>query len=102
MDPEKVQAILTTTVATTAKTLSQILAQLRWHSYMLHYLADFATPLHAAVHTVPFRWTKCEDDAYRSLKVMLSHALVVQPPDWTQPFHVFVDASEIAIDIALM
>ena len=69
---------------------------------MLRYLADFATPLHTAVHTVPFRWTEQEDTAYQSLKIMLSHALVVQPLDWTQPFHVFVDASEIAIGSALM
>ena len=33
---------------------------------------------------------------------MLSQAPVVQPPDWTEPFHVFVDASDIAIGSALM
>ena len=33
---------------------------------------------------------------------MLSHASVVQPPDWTQPFHIFLDASGIAIDNTLM
>ena len=69
---------------------------------MLCYLADFATPLHAAIHTVPFQWTAWEDDIYRSLKVMLSHAPVIQPPDWTRPFHVFVDASNIAIGSAFL
>ena len=33
---------------------------------------------------------------------MLSQALVVQPPDWTKEFHVFVDASDIAIGSVLM
>ena len=33
---------------------------------------------------------------------MLSHAPVVQPPDWSQPFRVFVDASDVAIGSALM
>ena len=33
---------------------------------------------------------------------MLSHTLIVQPPDWSQPFHVFVDASDVAIGSALM
>ena len=33
---------------------------------------------------------------------MISQAPVVQPPDWTQPFHVFVDVSDIAIGSALM
>ena len=33
---------------------------------------------------------------------MLTQARVVQPPDWTQPFHVFVDASDIVIGSAPM
>ena len=33
---------------------------------------------------------------------MLTQALVVQPPDWEKPFHVFVDALEIAVDSALV
>ena len=37
-----------------------------------------------------------------SLKVMLSHAPVMQPPNWSQPFHVFVDVSNVAIGSALM
>ena len=38
-----------------------------------------------------------EDKAYAALKIMLSQA-----PDWIQPFHVFVDASDISIGSALM
>ena len=33
---------------------------------------------------------------------MLTQAPIVQPLDWTRPFHVFVDASDIAIGSALM
>ena len=33
---------------------------------------------------------------------MLSKVSVVQPPDWTKDFHVFVDASNIAIGSTLM
>ena len=33
---------------------------------------------------------------------MLSQAMVVQPPDWSKEFHVFVDASDIAIGNVLM
>ena len=102
MDFDKVHAILNVPAPTTTKALSCFLGQIRWHCRMLRYLADFATPLHVAVHTIPFRWTEREDEAYRSLKVMLSHAPVVQPRNWLQPFHVFVDASDIAIGSVLM
>ena len=81
----------------TAKALSRFLGQIRWHSRMIRHLADFATSLHAAVQWVPFQWAETEEKAYQALKVMLSQALVVQPPNWTKSFHVFVDASDIAM-----
>ena len=43
-----------------------------------------------------------EEDAYDCLKKILSKVPVVQPPDWNKPFHVFVDASDVAIGRALM
>ena len=69
---------------------------------MLRHLADFTTHLHVAVHRTPFQWTDTKNKAYEALKFMLTQALVVQPPDWTRPFHVFVDVSNIAIGSALM
>ena len=69
---------------------------------MLQYLANFATPLHVNVHCLPFQWTEQEDTAYQALKVILSQAPIVQPPDWTKDFHVFVDASDITIGSVLM
>ena len=93
VNPRKIDAIIKSPTPKNAKALGRFLGQLRWHSRMLRHLADFATPLHAAVHRTPFRWTETEDKAYEALKIMLSQAPVVQPPDWTCPFHVFVDAS---------
>ena len=69
---------------------------------MLRYLANLATPLHVVVHQTLFQLMNEEDKAYRALKVMFSREPVVQPPDWSKEFHVFVDASDIAIDSALM
>ena len=69
---------------------------------MLRYLAGLETPLHAVVHRIPFQWMEQEDKSYQGLKVMLSQALVVQLPDWKKDFHVFMDASDIAIASVLM
>jgi hypothetical protein len=63
---------------------------------------DFATPLHAAIHREPFTWTKEEEKAIAALKLLLTCAPVVQPSDWDREFHVFVDASDIAIGSVLM
>jgi hypothetical protein len=69
---------------------------------MIRHLADFATPLHAAVHREPFSWTEEEEKAFAALKLLLTRAPVVQPPDWNREFHVFVDTSDIAIGSVLM
>ena len=81
---------------------SWFFGKIRWHSRMIQHLALFATPLHAAEHHLPFQWTSVEDEAYQALKLMLSHAPVVQPPVRSKPFHVFVDASDIAFGSALI
>jgi hypothetical protein len=69
---------------------------------MIRHLADFATPLHAALHREPFTWTEEEEKALAALKLLLTRAPVVQSADWDREFHVFVDASDIAIGNILM
>ena len=102
MDPHKVKAILEAPAPTNAKALSRFLGQIRWHSRTIQYLADMATPLHTGVHKTPFQWTNAEQDAYDCLKKMLTKVPVVQPPNWQKPFHVFFDASDVAIGSSLM
>jgi hypothetical protein len=99
---DKVKAILEAPAPHNAKALSRFLGQIRWHSRMIRHLADFATPLHAAVHREPFKWTEEEEKAFTTLKLLLTRALVVQPLDWNREFHVFVDASDIGIGSVLM
>jgi hypothetical protein len=48
----------------------------------------------------PFWWTEEEEKDFAALKLLLTHALVVQ--DWNWEFNVFVDASDIAIGNVLM
>ena len=54
------------------------------------------------VHKTPFQQSTIEQEAYDRLKKMLTKVPFVRPPDWTKSFHVFVDASDIAIGSALM
>ena len=77
VDPGKIDAIIKSPTPENAKQLGRFLGQLRWHNRMLRHLADFATPLHAAVHRIPFRWTDTEDKAFDPLKIMLSQASVI-------------------------
>jgi hypothetical protein len=92
MDPDKVKVILDALAPHNAEALSRFLGQIRWHSWMIRHLADFAMPLHAAVHREPFTWAEEEEKAFAALKLLLTRAPVVQPPDWNRELHVFMDA----------
>jgi hypothetical protein len=81
MDLVKVEAILEALALHTAKALNQFLGQIRWHSRMIRHLADLATALHTAVHREPFMWTEEEEKALAALKLLLTRAQVVLPPD---------------------
>ena len=88
MDPDKVMAILE--------------APALKNDMMILYLAEFATPLHGAVHQEPFTWREEEEKAFVALKILLPQAPTVQPLEWNKSFDFFVDASEIAIVSVLM
>ena len=81
VNPDKVRAILEAPESSSTKAMSRFLGQIWWHSRMIQHLADFATPLHTIVHRLPFQWAEAEEKAYEALKVMLSQAPIVQPPD---------------------
>jgi hypothetical protein len=81
MNPDKVKAVLEAPVPHNAKALCRFLGQIRWHSRMIRHLADFAMPLHMAVHREPFTWTEEEEKAFATLKLLMSRAPVVQPSD---------------------
>ena len=91
--PGKIKAIIEAPTPKNAKTLSRFPRQIQWHSQMLRYLVHFVTTLNAVVHRTTFKWTEIENKPYMVLKVMLTQAPVVQPPNWAHPLHVFVDTS---------
>ena len=55
---DKGREILKAPTPNNAKALSRFLGQIRWHNRMIRHLADFAIPLHAVVHRVPFQWAE--------------------------------------------
>ena len=100
--PGKVQDIMDAKAPRNTKELMRFFRQIRWHSRVLRFLADLATPLHVAIHATPFSWTQFEVLEIYKLLIILAKALVVQPPDWTNTFLIFVYASDIASRSILM
>ena len=101
VDPDKVKAVIEAPPPTNAKALRRFLGKIRWHSHMIRYLVDVATPLHATIHKTSFQWLTIEQEAYDCLKRILTKVPVIQTPKWAKDFHVFVDTSYRAIGALL-
>ena len=97
VDPSKVEVIQLVLPPRNTKELLRFLGQVRWHGRMLRYLADVAVPLNNVLSLPKFEWSRECDKAFQTLKLMLAKAPIVQPPQWDLPFHVFVDASDVAL-----
>ena len=51
--------------------------------------------------TVTFQWSEEHPKTFQEVKNHLSTALILQPPDFTKPFYLWVDASMVGYGVAL-
>lgn len=67
-------------------------------------LAHITAPITALNHTkysYPRDWTSVAQEALDKIKVAYSNAPILLAPDWSKPFHVHTDASNIAVGMML-
>ncbi|MCO5580356.1 hypothetical protein L7F22_034222 [Adiantum nelumboides] len=103
IDPNKVEAIKKAPETKTVKQLGRFLGQIKWHNRFLRYLAHVCIPLTKLTKKDSvFEWKEEQIKAFQILKNMLTVAPVLIVPDWKLPFHIFVDASHLAVGAALM
>ena len=57
---------------------------------------------HLTKKDVDYLWGQAQQREFEVLKKMLMVAPILQPPDWDLSFHVFVDASDVAVGDVLM
>lgn len=101
VDPRKVEAIKSAKAPVNLKELMRFVGQIKWHN--LPYLSHICAPLTKLTKKgAKFEWTEQQDRAFAILKKMLQISPIMQPPDWTLSFHIFVDASDILVGAALM
>ena len=102
-DPRKVEAIEKAKPPTNLKVLGKFIGQIKSHNRFLRYLSHIYVPLSQLTKKdAKFIWNKERQKAFRVLKKMLQIAPILQPPDWSLPFHIFVDASDMAVGAILM
>ena len=69
---------------------------------MITYFAKIAVPITRLFRNdCRFEWTKACEQAFQMLRSKLSTYPVLRPSDWDKVFHVFYDASNVAVFSAL-
>ena len=101
-DPDKIAMIDGLATPTNAKGIAKLLGHVGWYMELIPDFAKIAVPItHLLKKDCRFVWTEDCQRAFEELRTRLSTYPVLRPPDWGKPFHVFYDASNVAVDSAL-
>ncbi|GBG90008.1 hypothetical protein CBR_g50101, partial [Chara braunii] len=102
MDDSKIQAIVDWPTLTSLPALRSFLGLTNYYGHFLKNYAQYSSQLTPLTRgRLPFHWTPAHEDAFRSLKRLVTSAPVLHLPDYSCPFIVTTDASDFAIGAVL-
>jgi transposase InsO family protein len=106
LDPARVDSLLNIKAPGNLKDLKSLLGSFSFIRGWLANCADIAAPLTDMMSTTArnlgFSWGPEQDAALDALKLAVQLAPATHAPDYSLPFHVFVDASDVGVAAVLM
>ena len=101
-DPDKISVIDGLVTPTNANGIAKLLGHVGWYRELIPNFAKIAVPITQLLKKdYKFVWTEDCQRAFEELRAKLSTYPILRPPDWGKPFHVFCNASNVAVDSAL-
>jgi len=104
-DPHKVAKIAKLPIPATITQVRGFLGHVSYYRRFIKNYAQIALPLTALLKKLEVGmnpiWTLKCDEAFLILKEKLVTAPVLVSPNWDEPFHVYVDASNVAMGCVL-
>ena len=98
-----ISAIMEYPVPATRKALMRFLGMAGYYRRFCPNFAETALPLTKLTGgSVPYKWTQNCQAAFEHLKAMLTREPVLRSPDFTKPFVLHTDASDVAIGAVLL
>ena len=95
VDLDKVKAILALTAPTNVREIRGFLGCVGYYRRFIKDYAWKALPLTELLKKEEeFNWNPVRQSAFEELKLTLSRAPILSPPDWAKEFHVTLDASD--------
>lgn len=98
VDSEKTEAISAFPTPSSKTELQRFLGMCGWYRHFIKDFSKVAAPLTELTRAkVKFRWSETCEKAFSTLKQLLCTAPVLATPDYTKPFSISCDASDIAL-----
>lgn len=102
VDPAKVQAVEQWPTPATVRELQSFLGLANYYRKFVLNFAQQAAPLTELLHVnQEWRWASAQEQAFSQLKKALTEAPLLRYPDYTKPFLVTADASDLAVGAVL-
>lgn len=99
----KVEAILNYPPPTTRRELRRFLGMVGYYRSFCKNFSAFASPLTDLLSSkVTYNWTPRSQAAFESVKALLTTAPVLAAPDFSRPFSIAVDASDLGAGAVLL
>ena len=103
-DPKKIQVILDWLVPQTVYDVRSFLGFTNYYRKFMFRYSQIAKPLNGLISgenakkkKAPVDWQSCHQEAFNQLKRLCSEAPILAYADYTKPFRVYTDASEIGL-----
>jgi hypothetical protein len=97
-EPEKIKVITNLQPPTTVKEVQRVLGHVGWYRELIPDYATITMPItHLQKKNTKFEWTEECEQSFEALKKRLSSYPVLRPPKWELPFHIYCDASAVAV-----
>lgn len=102
LNPNKIAIIDSLATLTNAKGISKLLGHVGWYTEFVLDFARIVVPINQLLSKdCRFEWTEACKGHFEELRSNLSTLHVLRPHNWEKHFHMFCDASNIAIGSAL-
>ena len=102
VDLVKIEVILQIPIPKTQKEVRSFLGHASYYQRFIEFFFKIATPLFTLLlKEAEFVWTYQCQSTFTYLKQKVSQAPILRGPDWSVPFHIFSDVSDIAIGVVL-
>ena len=102
-NPSKVEAVRDFAIPSSLTDVRAFIGMASYYRRFIKNFADIAAPLHnmAKCGKQEFSWTPSADRAFKELKSYLCSAPILSLPDFSLPFTVYTDASDIGLGAVL-